>query len=196
MTMRNENIKAKVIGFRKAGKTYGEIRKILGINIPKSTLSYWCAGVLLSKIQKIRIEKRKKINIYKGHLAALVVNRARREKYLKSVEDRISYLSGFLKNKGTGKLVLGALYLGEGSKHRAGSLMFGNSDLGIIKSFLYIFRSVYDIDEKKFRCTVQCRADQNTKKLERFWSMVTKIPSRQFYKTRVDARTIGKKTKN
>ena len=40
-----------------------------------------------------------------------------------------------------------------------------------------------------------CRADQNTKKLEKFWSNITRIPLSQFYKPRKDARTIGKPTK-
>ena len=40
----------------------------------------------------------------------------------------------------------------------------------------------------------QCRADQDIKKLEKFWSKITKIPPSQFYKARIDKRTIGKKT--
>lgn len=38
-------------------------------------------------------------------------------------------------------------------------------------------------------------ADQDIKKLERFWSKVTSIPLSQFYKTRIDPRTIGKPSK-
>jgi len=53
-------------------------------------------------------------------------------------------------------------------------------------------RKCYTIDEKKFRCTVLCRADQDTKALEKFWLKITKIPSSQFYKTRMDPRTAGK----
>jgi len=70
--------------------------------------------------------------------------------------------------------------------------MFGNSDPPIITLFLSLLRRCYNIDENKFRCTLQCRADQNIPKLEKFWSQVTKIPMPQFYKARIDPRTIGK----
>ena len=73
--------------------------------------------------------------------------------------------------------------------------MFGNSDPSIISLFMSLLRYCYNIDESKFRCTLQCRADQNTKKLEKFWSQITKIPLSQFYKARVDPRTIDKPSK-
>ncbi len=190
--MKNAELKNKVIKLRKSGKTYGEIMKMISSPIPKSTLSNWCNGIPLSKIQKLRIERKMLSNINKGRVIALRVNKEKREKYLKSVEKRVSYLSGDLKDRNVAKLVMGALYLGEGSKSRHGSLTFGNSSPGIIRAFLFLLRSTYDLDEKKFRCTVQCRADQDVKKLERFWLSVTKIPMRQFYKTRIDPRTSEK----
>jgi hypothetical protein len=53
-------------------------------------------------------------------------------------------------------------------------------------------RYCYNIDESKFRCTIQCRADQDIQKLEKFWSEATNISLKQFYKARIDPRTIGK----
>lgn len=87
------------------------------------------------------------------------------------------------------------LYLCEGSKRNGGSLCFGNSDPTIIRLFLRLFRICYPVDEGKFRCTVQCRADQDLKQLPLFWSKVTQIPLNQFYRSRVDQRTIGLPTK-
>ena len=58
-----------------------------------------------------------------------------------------------------------------------------------------LLRYCYNLDESKFRCTLLCRADQNIKKLEEFWSQITKIPLSQFYKARIDPRTIGKPSK-
>ena len=71
-------------------------------------------------------------------------------------------------------------------------MQFGNSDPGIIKLFLNLMRECYPIDETKFRCTVLCRADQDANELEKFWRRITDISKKKFYKTRVDARTIGK----
>ncbi len=100
-----------------------------------------------------------------------------------------------LKNKDIAKIALAMLFLGEGSKKSKGTLMLGNSDPQTIILYLKLLRQCYVLDEKKFRCTVQCRADQDTRKLERFWSRTTKIPSKQFYETRIDPRTIGKPSK-
>lgn len=184
--------KELAIELRMQGKSYGEIRKIIGEPIPKSTLSCWYKGIVLSKNQKKRIEKMIERNITKGQRIAWAVTKEKRKKYLESVADRVSHLGVAVKNKDAAKIALAMLYLGEGSKTRTGSVMFGNSDPGTIKLFLHLFRYCYTLDERKFRCTLQCRADQNIKKLEKFWLETTGIPKNQFYGARVDPRTIGK----
>ncbi len=188
-------LKPKVITLRKSGKTYGEIRRILGKNIPKSTLSLWCEKVpLLPEYQK-RLKNTILINSEKGRKIALVVNRVKREKYIREVKNRVVHLRNKFRDRDAAKIALAMLYLGEGSKRQHGSLVFGNSDPVTIKLFLHLLRYCYDVDENKFRCTLQCRADQNIKELEIFWARMTRIPLRQFYKARVDARTIGKPSK-
>jgi hypothetical protein len=54
----------------------------------------------------------------------------------------------------------------EGTKGNRGSLRFGNSDPFVIDLFLNLMEKCYSIDKKKFRCTVLCRADQDTKELD------------------------------
>lgn len=191
----NSSLKEKVVALRHAGKTYGEIQNAIGKRLPKSTLSYWCKDILLPEDYQKRIEKMTLVNIQRGRAIALVVNKARREKYLRSIEKENKHLVGVLENNAdAAKIALAMLYLGEGSK-TVGSLVFGNSDPAIISLFIKLLRQCYDIDEKKFRGTLQCRADQNIKKLENFWSEITSIPLSQFYKARVDPRTIGKSSK-
>lgn len=184
--------KNRVINLRKTGNTYSEICKILKRNIPKSTISYWCKNILLSKSQRNRIEQVVKTNINKGRAIALIINKRKRIKYLQSIKQRISHLPKMMKNRDVAKIALAMLYLGEGSKKTKGSVVFGNSDPRIINVFMRLLRYCYNIHKSKFRCTVQCRADQDIHKLERFWSKITRIPPSQFYKTRVDPRTIGK----
>ena len=190
------SLKPKIIKLRKVGKTYGEIRKILGKNIPKSTLSLWCGEIpLLPEYQK-RLRETALVNSGKGLKVALAVNKARREKYLKSIEESNAHLSLTIKNKDVAKISLAMLYLGEGSKDpKRGSLVFGNSDPLVVRLFLWLLRYCYKIDEKKLHCTLQGRADHNTKELEQFWSRVTQIPLSQFYKVQIDPRTIGKPSK-
>jgi hypothetical protein len=187
--------KDEVIKLRKKGMTYGEIIKDLNLLIPKSTLSDWCENISSDPKYKLVLERAARKNISKGHIFALKANKIKREKYLQSIRKNIKHLNNIFKNKDVAKISLSMLYLGEGSKTRRGSIMFGNSDPEIIKIFLRMLRYCYNIDEEKFRCTLQCRADQDIKTLEKFWSKATNIPLEKFYKARIDPRTIGKISK-
>jgi hypothetical protein len=164
--------------------------------LPKSTLSFWCRNIELPHGYENQINAYNKFNLQKAREIAAALQRKRRGEYLNSVKERNKHLEFALQNKDTAKIALALLYLGEGSKAQRGSLMFGNSDPLIIRLFLRLLRFCYKIDERKFRCTLQCRADQNTKELESFWSNITEIPLSQFYKARIDPRTINKPSKN
>ena len=190
--MNKIELRKKATILRKQGKTYSEIQEELKKQIPKSTLSYWCRNIVLPKEYQEKIQKIILSNAKKGREVALIVNKIKRRKYLKSITDRNEHLAKVFKNRNVEKIALAMLYLGEGSKHQRGSLMLGNTNPFIISLYMCLLRSCYNIDERKFRCTLQCRADQNIKKLEKFWSYVTKIPLSQFYKARIDPRTIGK----
>lgn len=181
---------------RKGGKTYGEINNILNVNIPKSTLSCWFTNVILSSEQIHKIELKKKIIGDKARALAVLSNKRKRKKYFNLIEKRVAYLHKVIKDKDVAKIALAMLYLREGSKRPHGYLVFGNSDPKIIVLFLKLIRYCYNINESKFRCTLQCRADQNIKRLEKFWSYETKIPHTQFYKAQIDPRTIGKPSQN
>lgn len=196
MTPDNTSFRKKVLALRRLGKTYGEINAAVGKHIPKSTLSYWCKDVPLPKNYQEKVKKITFENIQKGRAIALIANKIKRKKYLHLIKKENKHLAGVLKDDvNTAKIALTMLYLGEGKKKTAGSLVFGNSNPSIISLFLKLLRQCYDIDEKKFRCTLQCRADQDIKKLEFFWSKTTSIPLSQFYKARIDSRTIGKFSK-
>lgn len=193
--MDRTTLREKVKKLRKQGKTYSEIMSALKTSIPKSTLSYWCRNIPLPRGFQRRIAAYNKFNLKKARQIALAVNKAKRENYFQSILDRNKHLAEVSKSRDVGKIALAMLYLGEGAKNRHGSLLIGNSDSGFITLFLYLLRYCYKINESRFRCTVQCRADQNVKKLERFWSKKTKIPRSRFYKAQIDPRTIGKRTK-
>ncbi len=192
--MNKQKLREQVIKLRRQGKTYSEIQSRLGLIIPKSTLSYWCRNTPLPLNYQRKIQEYNKINLNKARKIALIVNKIKKEKRLQLILSHNLHLSGILKNRDVAKVALAMLYLGEGSKKR-GALTFANSDPFIISLFLRLLRYCYNLDESKFRCTLLCRADQNIKKLEEFWSQITKIPLSQFYKARIDPRTIGKPSK-
>ncbi len=191
----SKEVKQQVFILRKQGKTYLQINQILGINIPKSTLSGWFKGLILSPDIKKELFRKKLLNINNVRQIALETNKLLRNRYLDSITARISHLAPLADNINIAKIVLAMLYLGEGSKS-TGFVVFGNSNPRIVKLFLYLLRKCYSINESKFRCTVQLRADQDIEKLEQFWLDITGISKTQFYKARVDSRTIGKTTKN
>lgn len=181
----------KAIILRKQGKTYSEIGALIP-KVSKSTLSYWLSTLELSNKQKEKLSKNINRKLFKARATSLEIAKEKRIKYIIKTENENSYIFKLLTNKRIAKIILATLYLGEGSKARHGSLSFGNSNPDIINLFLKLMRNCYDIDESKFRCTIQCRADQNIPYLEKFWLHLTKIPKKQFYGARVDSRTIGK----
>lgn len=195
MESKHIDYKKTVIIERMKGKSYGEICNILNVKIPKSTLSLWCSNAKLPHSYQNRIKNIIAKNSEKARLIALEFNKQRRLEYLSRLEEKNRPLLKRFDDKDIRKIALALLYLGEGGKNRHGSLYFGNSDFRVIKIFLSLIRSCFKIDESKFRCTVQCRADQDIPKLEKFWLKITEIPKKQFYHSRIDPRTIGKPTK-
>ena len=188
-------LREQVRQLRSSGRTYTEINIQLGSKVSKSTMHYWCRGVYLDNTYYQRVQQMNQANLDKAREKAVIVNRAKRQAYLDSVLDSNQYLAKVIRNKDTAKVALAMLYLGEGGKSwQKASLDLGNSNPSVIKLYLRLLRYCYTIDESKFRCTVQCRADQNTDNLQRFWIRITGIPKRQFYHARIDKRTIGKST--
>ena len=194
--MNREDLKKQTQFLRKKGKTYSEIKDRLGANIPKSTLSYWCEDVRLPAWYDDKIKKLNNKNLSKAQKIAWASNKNKRETFLKHVEDEALKVVSFL-DKANLKIILAALYLGEGAKWRGHSgLMLGSSDPDVILLYMELLNRCYDIRPIELKCRISYRADQNIKKLESFWSKITGVPLNNFYKTKPDPRTIGKKTQN
>ncbi|MCX6766823.1 MAG: hypothetical protein NT170_03565 [Candidatus Moranbacteria bacterium] len=194
--MKRPSVKQKALNLRKQGKTYQEIARSLKVSLPKSTLSYWCRSIPLPNGYDRKVREYNLSNLGKARKVALQIQKKKRKDYLELLRGRNTHLARLIKDPNIAKIALAVLYLGEGRKNiKRSSLMFGNSDPNIVKFFLDLLRVCYNIDERKFRCTVQCRADQKIEELEKFWQNVTKVPPSQFYKARVDPRTVGKISK-
>ncbi len=138
--MDRKTLREKSIELRKKGKTYSEIQKELGIKIPKSTLSCWCKNAELpfeyqEKIKKIVLENREK-----SRAVALIVKKAKRDKFLKGLLDNNLYLVDKLQDKDFLKIILAMIYYCEGSKWKSHSgLMFGNSDSKLLYFYIKLF---------------------------------------------------------
>jgi hypothetical protein len=189
------NFKDKALALRKQGKTYRDINAVLGTAIPKSTFSTWLHSMALTEVELSTIEARKRNNILNGNKKADFNRKLRKEVVSQATKDRYAHLHDLARKNDIAKICLAILYLCEGSKRRSSGCCFGNSDPHIISLFLELLRNSYETDESKFRCTVQCRADQDPEKLALFWSGATGIPLKLFYPPQIDKRTIGKPTK-
>lgn len=190
-----QRYKEPAIALRRTGKTYTQIQEHFDVKIPPSTLSTWFQDANFSSKEIEIIVTNGKNRIRNGHQKSLVTKQIAREKRFQEIRNRLAPLVNELENKDIAKIVLITLYWCEGSKNRKGELSFGNSDPRIIKLFLKSLRGCYAVDESKLRCTLQCRADQNIQELEKYWSKITGVPLSQFYKAKVDKRTIGKPSK-
>lgn len=194
--MSQDSLKQTVVALRAEGKTYAEIQKNLGSRLPKSTLSYWCRNTVLPNEHVERIKLLSNEALRRGRAVAVATNKTRRVERLNSIRARnVTIVKGL--SSEADKLALAMLYLGEGSKwksHRG--LMLGNSDPDIIKIYLTLLEKVYNIESRSLKCRISYRADQDISALEKFWSEETGIPQENFYKTRPDPRTLGKRTMN
>lgn len=179
---------------RKAGKTYSEILNMLKVFIPKGTLSYWSSKITLSEQSLRLLEVSRKKALAKAQKISLEVRERGRQNFLQELKSTNDHLLSKI-DKGVSKLMLAMLYLGEGSKHSARSgLALGNSDPGVIRLFIKLLKECYGKQSDQLRCWICYRADQNLNALKRFWSNTTGIPTNQFYRTKPDPRSIGKKT--
>ncbi len=194
--MKLYSIKIRAQHLRSQGRTYSEISDILGVIISKSTLSSWCSKVKLPEEYYLKMKNMNKLHLEKSRIMALEKKKEDRLVLVEKLNSQNNSLINFFKtSKDSRKITLAVLYLAEGSKSPRGALMFGNSDPSIIGLFMRLMRECYEIDESKFRITVQCRADQDVESLENIWSKITAVSRSQFYKARIDKRTIGKKSR-
>lgn len=180
---------------RALGKTYSEIQRHLKTKIPKSTLSYWCSKISLPHWYKEKIAHLNFKNFNKARQMAWVSNKQKQEERLKKIYKKNESLIRYLNNKDILKMFLSFLYLGEGSKWQAyRGLRLGNSDPHVILLYLRLLKHCYGIHHRKLKCQIIHRVDQNLTGLCKYWSRITSIPLKNFYKTSPDPRTKGKPT--
>lgn len=178
--------------------SYRDIDKDLGVSIPKPTMATWCKGVELPEGYMDRLNEWHRERLVGMRKKALVVNRRKREQFFEELRVKCGPVAESICDPDTAKIALAMLCLGEASKYskdRRGPFCFANSNPEIITIFLKLMYACFSLKKDKFRCTVQCRADQDTKQLECFWQGLTGIPFSQFYPARPDTRTEGKPTR-
>lgn len=106
------------------------------------------------------------------------IKEAERQEHAKNIAEQVD-----LSNEITAKVILSMLYGSEGAKKdRDGRLTFVNSDPQMIRAFITLMRSVYTIDETKWRCTLHLHSYHREQTEKRFWSQLVDVPLQQFTK--------------
>ena len=80
------------------------------------------------------------------------------------------------------------LYLGDGVKTHE-NVRIINSDPEIIKIAVRWFREVCGFKTKNFTPSMHLYPDNDVEKTLNYWSRITGIPKKQFYKTQIDRRS-------
>jgi len=166
--------KEKAITWRKHGRSYSEIQKILKVS--KSTLSRWLKDVQLTTehISKLKDKQR----------TAYFTSKRRTEssaKHHESIRESARVESKQLINDSF--FVAGLmLYWSEGSKN-LGSVQFCNSDPRMIKIMLAWFKKYCKVQLDKFRIGLILNSLHSVKECEVYWQKITSLPITQFHKS-------------
>lgn len=182
MSLKYSHIKNQAISLRQAGKSYGQIKRELGIK-SKGTLSTWFKNITLSPEAKKRLEKYSQL----AHDRGLFTFNKNRSERIKS-ENEESYKTGKAWSHIITLhelLIIGiVLYWTEGTKSERNSnrrISFSNSDPMIIKAFLVFVRKILKTPEEKIRAAIHLYPNIDDDSAQAYWAKQTKLPKDRFY---------------
>ena len=168
------------IKFRRQGKSYNEINKLLGI--PKGTLASWFKNNKES--QKIKLALSGKSNKVVAKRIRIFVknNKERWEKIRSDARDEAKKEFKILSKNPL--FVAGVmLYWAEGDSVLKNPLRFTNTSASMISLYVKFLINVLSIPKEDLRANIILYKDLADRKNIDFWSKTSTIPKNQFYKT-------------
>jgi len=170
-----EQTKARQL--RQKGYSLNEISRVLRVS--KSSTSLWVRNIWLSSKAKKKIIAR----FTAGQLASQETKRRQtKEKEREAQNLAITTLSYYSSNLHINKIICAMINHCEGSKIIKDGIRFSNSDPLLIATFLKLFRSSFNLNEKKFRICVHLHDYHDKDTQLKFWSKIANIPLYQFIK--------------
>ena len=164
--------KEKARMLRKQGKSYSEIKKIIGVG--KSTLSAWLNDMPLSDAQmrELRDLNPRRIENYRE------TRRKQREARFALAYDKAKEDIGNLSKR---ELFIAGLYLywGEGAKSTKNATILANTDPAMIRAFLD-WLDIVGIPRDATRVKVHLYKDMDIKKELLYWSKETGLSLKNF----------------
>lgn len=175
--------KEKALELRLKGRSINEISERL--SIPKSTVGVWCRDVRLGTKQIERLAKRVKNGSYKGRIRFLEKIRKKRMEEVETLKREGMKEIGKLSKRDL--FIAGiSMYWSEGYTYSVGDQVgFTNSDPRIILLTLSWFKDICGVPYERISLQVKINKihKNRTRKVENYWSSLTKIPLSQFNKT-------------
>jgi hypothetical protein len=170
--------KIEAIYLRGLGQSIKEIARTLKVS--KSSVSLWVREVNLTK-------KQKDILLHRGQ-SGIVSEKRRTTRLFNELNKRNLIINNSKKDIDVipdyGLKIIGAmLYWAEGRKRGARMVGFSNSDPDMVKIMMRFFREICQVPETKFRAHIHIHSHLCVNDSLKYWSSITKIPTKQFYKT-------------
>jgi hypothetical protein len=172
--------KKAAIRLREQGHSMNEI--VRALKVSKASVSLWVRDVVLTPLQRTSLSARGfSIDVIeKRRLSRISHTKERRISLMKKAGDDIQTLSA------RELWLIGiSLYWGEGGKTHRGMARIANSDPAVIKIMMRFFREICLVPEEKFQGHVHTFSHLNKTVAENYWSAISGIPVKQFYKSYV-----------
>lgn len=166
------------INLRKQGWSMNEIKDKIGVS--KSSISLWVRNIQLTDNQKKELSQKglTKESIERRRATRLGRENARRQIIIDAGEKEINALS-----EQELKLIGTALYWAEGGKKNRGTVQLSNGDPRVIELMMKFFKKICKVPKEKFRGHIHIHPHLNIKEAEEYWSKISGISIKQFYKT-------------
>lgn len=165
---------------RRQNLSYREIERLL--KVPNTTIiRKWCFEIKAGKGRSLQGIKRSE------KLRRRIIKRE--EGFVKRLTTEI--------DRDKAKLLASILYWCGGTKYPVVSgVRFVNSDEQMMKTFIYLLRKGFNLDEKKFRVHLQIHDTHDFEELRKHWSNLLDISKDQFIKPTVTNPTGNRRRKN
>lgn len=176
----------EAIQLRKQGLPYSVIRQKLGVS--KSTLSLWLRDMPLSRVEinNLRAHSPQRIERYRQAM------RAKKDARRAIVFHKVAEDIGKFSKRDT--FIAGLfLYWGEGTKTAECNTSLTNTDPAIIRFYIKWLESM-GVRRDSLRVKLHVYADQDVKKLIKFWSETLKISGNNFTKPYMKQSLLADKT--
>ncbi len=193
--MSRPQAKAAAIALRKKGFSYRQIESEL--DVARSTLSHWLHNVELTPAQQATLKARRVEGGRRGARSTDSVKEQFRRRRQRLMDEARSWVDEEDMLHDRVALIGAALYWAEGAKHR-NQFKMSNADAAMIRVYMYWLRRSLKVPEEDIRCHVYGYTDNGytEQDLLQYWSKVTRVPVRHFYRTVFVASSGRKKRKN